>query len=379
MQQLRSALVLTAAPATWNGAQAAPTRVGGGRIDLARAATPLVFASPSAVSFGLLRPSASAQAQVQLTDAGGGAGAWNVALTSGADAIRVPATVTVPGALTVSATVPAAAADGERTGWIVLSRGGETRRIPFWLGITVPTLPAPSATLTRVGAHRGSTAGRPARVSSYRFPTGGGATLAGPEQVFRVRITRSVANFGVAIVSRGRGVTVQPRIVRAGDESAQVGYTSLPLNLNPYMDEFREPSPSSGANVPARGLYDVVFDSPTAAGAGAFAFRFWIDDKAPPRVRLLTRTAAPNGALVLSVTDAGAGADPSTLRVSVDGGARAARLVRGRLRLPLGGLRPGRHTVSVRVSDFQEAKNDENVSAILPNTSRFSATFSVRG
>jgi subtilisin family serine protease len=378
VQQLRSALVLTARPATWNGTEAPPTRVGGGRIDLARAATPLVFASPSAVSFGLLRPSASAQAQVQLTDAGGGAGTWNVALTTGADAVRVPATVSVPGALAMSATVPAAAADGERTGWIVLSRGGETRRIPFWLGITVPTLPAPSATLTRAGVHRGSTAGRPSRVSSYRYPAGGGATLAGPEQVFRVRITRPVANFGVAIVSRGRGVTVQPRIVRAGDEGAQVGYTSLPLNLNPYMPEFRERSPASGANVPAAGSYDVVFDSPTAAGAGAFSFRFWLDDKAPPRVRLLTRSVTSNGNVVVSVTDAGSGVDPSTLHASIDGGERTGRLVRGRLRLPVGGLRPGRHTVSVQASDFQETKNDENVSAILPNTSRLTATFAVR-
>jgi hypothetical protein len=324
-----------------------------------------------------MRPSASAQAQVQLTDAGGG-GTWNVAVTAGADAVRVPATVDVPGALTVSATVPAAAADGERTGWIVLSRGGETRRIPFWLGITVPTLPAPSATLTRPGMHRGSTAGRPSRVSSYRFPTGGGATLAGPEQVFRVRITRPVANFGVAIVSRGRGVRVQPRIVRAGDEGAQVGYTSLPMNLNPYLPEFREPTLVSGANVPAPGLYDVVFDSPTAAGAGAFSFRFWLDDKAPPRVRLLTPSAASNGTVVVSVTDAGSGVDPSTIHATVDGRDRSARLVRGRLRIPVDGLRPGRHTVSVRASDFQETKNDENVSAILPNTSRATATFTVR-
>ena len=50
VQQVRSALVLTGQPAVWNGTEAPPTRVGGGRIDLARAATPLVFASPSSVS-----------------------------------------------------------------------------------------------------------------------------------------------------------------------------------------------------------------------------------------------------------------------------------------------------------------------------------------
>ena len=90
--------------------------------------------------------------------------------------------------------------------------------------------------------------------------------------------------------------------------------------------------------MPAPGAYDVVFDSPTAAGAGAFSFRFWLDDKTPPRVRL----------------------------------------VRGRLRIPVGALRPGSHSVTVQASDFQETKNDENVSAILPNTSRLTATFTVR-
>ena len=187
-----------------------------------------------------------------------------------------------------------------------------------------------------------------------------------------------MANFGVAIVSRARGVTVQPRIVRAGDEGAQVGYTSLPLNMNPYVPEYREPSPTSGANVPAAGAYDVVFDSPTAAGAGAFSFRFWLDDKTPPRVRLLTPSATSNGTVVLSVTDSGSGVDPSTLHASIDGGERSGRLVRGRLRIPVGGLRPGPHAVTVQASDFQETKNDENVSAILPNTSRLTATFTVR-
>jgi len=194
-----------------------------------------------------------------------------------------------------------------------------------------------------------------------------------------VRITRPLANFGVAIVSRGRGVKVQPRIVRAGDEGAQVGYTSLPLNLNPYMTEFREATLTSAANVPAPGLYDVVFDSATAAGAGSFSFRLWLDDRTPPRLRLLTPSVTSDGTVVVSVTDAGSGVDPSTLRATINGGERSAGLVRGRLRIPAAGLRPGRHTVSVQASDFQETKNDENVSAILPNTSRLTATFTVRG
>ncbi len=48
----------------------------------------------------------------------------------------------------------------------------------------------------------------------------------GPEQVFRVHITRPVANFGVVILSRASGVSVEPRIVSAGDENRLAGYTA---------------------------------------------------------------------------------------------------------------------------------------------------------
>ena len=315
---------------------------------------------------------------MQLSDAGGGAGTWSVAVSGGTDVVRAAPTVTVPGTLAVSATVPAAATDGERAGWIVLSRAGESRRIPYWVGITVPSLAAPSATLSRPGLYRGTTAGRPARANAYRYPVGGGSALSGPEQVFRVRIARPVANFGVAIVSRRPGVAVQARVVRAGDEAAQVGIGALPLILNPYLPEFREPSSASGAIRPAAGAYDVVFDSATGEGAGAFSFRFWIDDTAPPRVRLLTGSVARRGSLVIALTDAGSGVDPSTLHVAIDGSERSGRLAGGRLRLPVGGLAPGRHTLTVQASDYQETRNDENVPAILPNTTRLRATFTVR-
>jgi hypothetical protein len=216
-------------------------------------------------------------------------------------------------------------------------------------------------------------------VGSYRYPSGGGTGLAGPEQVFRVRIARPVANFGVAIVSRGRGVAVEARVVRAGDEAAQVGYTSLPLNLNPYLEEFLDPSPVSGAVLPAPGLYDVVFDSPTAAGAGAFTFRFWTNDTAPPRLRLLTRTVRPGGTLLVAAADAGSGVDPRTLHAAVDGVEGGVTLRGGRLRIPVGALTPGRHVLTLQVSDHQETRNQENVLAILPNTARLRATFTVRG
>jgi hypothetical protein len=74
--------------------------------------------------------------------------------------------------------------------------------------------------------------------------------------------------------------------------------------------------------------------------------------------------------------------DPRALHVfldgPVDGRLRQATFRRGRIRVALRGVAPGRHRLVARVSDYQETRNDENVARILPNTRRFTATFSVR-
>ena len=103
----------------------------------------------------------------------------------------------------------------------MLTRAGETRHIPFWSRVTARQLARHSARpLARTGTYRGNTRGRRALVSVYRYPespTGSGVdrVLRGPEQVFRVRLRRPAANFGVAMLERGRAVRVQPRIVLA--------------------------------------------------------------------------------------------------------------------------------------------------------------------
>src|SRR5205085_11685583 len=95
--------------------------------------------------------------------------------------------------------------------------------------------------LRRPGVYGGSTSGKPALVSRYRYPddpTGLGLprVLAGPEQVFRFRLTRPAANFGVAVVSERRGAAVTTRIVHGADENRLAGYPALPIVVNPYLD-----------------------------------------------------------------------------------------------------------------------------------------------
>jgi subtilisin family serine protease len=387
--QVKSALVLTGRP-VWTDSthkrEVAVTREGGGLIDLEAADAPLVFATPTDVSFGFLHRGESVSRSLALSDAGGGAGAWSVTIqrqAAGA-AVSAPATVSVPGALSIRATATKAAKQGDVMGWVVLTRGTVTRRIPFWLRVTVPQLGRDRhRTLNRPGIYQGNTRRGASRVGCYRYPSNPSALgiapcLHGPEQVFHIVLKRQVANFGVVLLSRARGTRVQPRVVRAGDENRLTGYAGLPLNLNPYLSTFDQFSPTAGAVRPDAGAYDIVFDTPSRRAAGKFSFRLWIGDTTPPRLRLLTHTVRLGGFLQVSVTDAGSGVDPGSLRATLDGEDVGVRFARGRAGVSTLLLGTGRHRLVFRASDYQEAKNMENSGPILPNSRQLNATFTVR-
>jgi subtilisin family serine protease len=390
--QIKSALVLTGDPVYADNAktdEVPTTREGGGLIDLPRADNPKLFADPTTISFGFVKPGQSAEGDVLLSDAGGGAGPWSVTVSqqvrAAAVQITVPTLVSVPGALHVRVQVAAGAAEQELTGFIVLNRGSDRRRVPYWLRVAAPKLGGHArGALAKTGTYGGNTRGQAGLVSTYRYPDAPSGLdvrteLGGPEQVFRVNLPRRVANFGVAVLSQGAGVDIEPRVVVAGDENRLTGYPALPVNLNPYVERFLQPAKVVGAILPAVGAYDIVFDTPGAAQAGRFTFRFWIDDHSPPTVRLVTRTVRRGGSLALRVTDTGSGVDPATVVVAIEGKAQRARFNRrtGRAVVSTAGFGRGRHTVSVVVSDYQEAKNMEDVARILPNTRRFRASFRI--
>jgi subtilisin family serine protease len=383
--QLKSALALTARPAFDRGGEASTARQGAGFIDLESADQPLLFAQPVSVSFGFLQRRRAATRRISLADAGGGAGEWTVSIVrqgkSPGVSVSSPARVTVPGTLSLRASAGASAAQNDASGFVVFSRAGQTRRLAFWLRVTAPRLGRqPARILRRTGVYDGNTRGRRALVTVYRYPdnpTGIGVerTLRGPEQVFRIRIRGQVANFGAAILGRSR---VQPRIVYGTDENHQAGSPALPLTVNPYLPSFFERSPVSAVNRPAPGIYSLVFDSSTRAGAGRFRFRYWIDDRNPPRLRLLTPSVRSGGTLAISASDRGAGVDPRSVFAQIDGRAlQSPSVTEGRIRIRAGSLSRGRHRLTLQVSDHQEAKNMENVARILPNTSVLTANFSV--
>jgi subtilisin family serine protease len=385
--QIKSALELTGKPvfdASQRG-EVPTTREGGGLIWLPAADDPLVFASPSGISFGLVRNGTQVTRSVALSDAGGGAGAWTVSVsvqdpTQGV-AVTAPASANVPGAVAVRAAVEARALQADVTGFVVLRRGSDTRRIPFWLRSEQPRLAKPSAVLRKAGTYKGNARLGKSRVSSYRYPAEPSEVpnnLPGPEQVFRVVLSGRVANFGVVVTGHARGVVVSPRIVFPGDENHLVGIPALPQNENPYQDGYGVLEPVSAVIAPASKTYDVVFDTRGRSQAGAFTFRLWINDTAPPAVKLTSATVpARSSKLVVAVTDKGSGVDRSSVVARVDGNRRPAAYAAGKVTVAIEGLTAGKHSLELTVSDLQETKNMEAYGGVLPNTRVFRASFTV--
>ena len=134
-----------------------------------------------------------------------------------------------------------------------------------------------------------------------------------------------------------------------------------------------------GAVLPDPGTYEFVFDTPTGAKPGAFTFRFWVErhvtavDPAP-RPQAHARAAAP---LSPSTTRA-PGSTRSRSTRSVGGQAVPLSYTHGVLSLPTKGLRPGRTTLVVTASDYQETKNMEDVGPVLPNTRILRTTVTLR-
>jgi hypothetical protein len=376
--QVKSALMTTGVPLQDD---VTPIKQGGGRIDLPLADNPLLFTRPTALSFGLLKPGSKVTRTLTLTDAGGGAGTWRAAVTPASGSlVSVPAQVSVPGTLQVRVTV-GKAADDDITGLIVLTRGADTRHVPFWFRIERPRLPTERRPLLpRPGTYNGDTSRGVARVSTYRYPEVPPGDLPFPvllpgrEVAYTVRIRKRYANFGVAVTSRGRGVKVEPRIVQGADENHLAGITALPFDANPYRPSEGSHRLISGVIHPPPGVYTVVFDTPARGRSGAFSFRLWEGDTTPPTVRVL---GVQGRSLELRVTDGGSGVDPRSLVARIDGEDRTLSYANGLVRVSVKGLARGRHTVSFTAADYQEAKNNENVRGILPNTRKQQRTFSI--
>ena len=414
-RQVKSALVQTGGPAWADSArtkEAPVTLQGGGLVDLTRADRPLVFAEPSSFSYGDLDVRGGAQSRSLLTtirDAGDGAGTWQVDLrpqsASAGATIELPASVTLaPGGetqLVATARAAADAAEGENYGFIVLRRGTDTRRVPYFFLVERPALAALTATPLQV-LQQGDTRG-PSAVEVYRYPGAAfgpppaytGPTMAegGAERLYKFDLDLPAANFGVAVIASGAGTVADPWVLGSKDENDVQGAAGTPVNVNPLTIGFLLDAGTAGASLPRPGDYYVSVDSPRdeftgRLYAGPYVLKAWVDDVSPPLiVPVTTRVSAGRPTLVARVVDdflaPGAGVDPLSLVIAYRGSIVGAALydpVAGLALFPLPAAAPripvGRTPATIVASDFQEAKNvNTSGENIMPNTNFAAARF----
>jgi minor extracellular serine protease Vpr len=404
-QQVKSALMSTAAPAwsdTARTQEAAVTLGGAGLVDLPRAAQPQVFSQPSSLSYQDLdvnRGSDSKALLVRVTDAGGGAGTWQVSLspqaaTSGASLDLPPTLTLAPGGeaeLVAVARASGTASAGDDYGFILLRRGDVTRKIPYEFFVGRPQVePMPVKRLARF--QLGDTINGTNRVTSYCCPAapfgpppdyvGPAMEESGTETTYVTSIDRPVANLGVAIESATPGSLVEPWFLGSPNERDVQGYAGTPVNVNELMIDFGVDLGAAGSSFPKVQRFYVTVDSGSdpfthRALPGRYVLRSWVNDVRPPRIRLLTRRVAKGRpTIVARVTDKGAGVDPLSLVISYRGvlvGAALYDPVSGIAIFPLpraaAKIPPGHTRAVLSAADFQESKNVNGVGDnILPNT-----------
>jgi len=416
-QQVKSSLVSTAGPAWEDTAQAreAPvTLEGGGLVNVVAATDPRLFTDPTSLSFGDLdvsRGGASHGLLLSISDAGGGAGTWQVELrpqaaTAGAR-IEVTSMVTIaPGG---SALVPVVAradggasteAGGMNYGFLVLRRGGVVRRVPYLFIVARPGLGLVDARpLKRV--QRGSTRAGVSHASLYRFPAapfGPGPRYGGPpmdeggaEKLYYTHVTRPVANIGAAVTSYAPAdALVHPWFLGSQDENDVQGFVGTPVNVNLFTLDYGIDLGAAGTVFPRQGRYYVAVDSgedpfSRKQQRGSYVLRSWVNDVRPPTVRLLTPRVTEGRPLVVArMRDVGSGVDPYSVFLSYQQVLLSAAaydpdsgLAVFSLPYEAPALRRGRNRVVLVASDFQEAKNVSTPGdAVLPNTGFRSAVIS---
>ncbi len=404
-EQIKSALVSTAGPAWLDTArtrEAPVTYEGGGLINVARASDPRVFTEPSSLSFRDLDITHSAQDKallVRVTDAGNGAGPWQVSIvpqqtTSGAS-LSVPGMLDIaPGGeadLVAIARASTNANPGENFGHIVLRQGDVTRRIPYAFVVSKPALANVDATKLQA-FNSGDTRTEPNRVSVYCCPSepfgpppdyvGAPMNESGGEKLFETTVQKPLVNIGASVFASSSGSLVDPWFLGSKNENDVQGYAGTPVNQNELMFDFALDTGAAGAAFPRQQQFYVSVDSGSNPFTheplpGKYILRFWENDLEPPTIKLLTeRVTAGRPTIVARVLDDKSGVDPLSLviayrRVLVGAalydpfsGLAVFPLPRAASTIPRGVTRG-----VIEASDYQEGKNIATISNnLLPNT-----------
>lgn len=414
-QQVKSALMSTAAPTYADSGKSTEAPVlleGAGLARLPQAADPKVFTLPQSLSFGylnVLQGAASRQISVTVTDAGSGAGTWQLSVepqvSSPGASVGVPGSVTISAAgsatLTVTASAAATAEAGDDYGFVVLTKAGLRRRIPYAFVVTRPGLAVLEPLALRV-SQSGDTRKGADRARVYRWPTAGlgpfvGSVLepvseSGGEQLYVTSFSTQVVNAGVAVVSESASTLADPWFLGSPDENDVQGYAGTPTAVNSGLPvEFGLPIGAAGLLFAQPGRYYVAVDSGRdkltgRSLAGRYVLRSWVNDVEPPRVQLVTTTlAAGHPTLVLRALDARAGVDPFSILLNYGRTfvlAAAFDPATGIALVPLPSQAPaltqGSQQLVLIASDYQESKNVNVLGTnLMPNTTFHNARLRV--
>jgi minor extracellular serine protease Vpr len=414
--QLKSALMSTAGPAwadTSRTTEASVLLEGAGLVNVGRADNPMVFTDPPSLSFHYLNVnhgSSSRPLLSTISDAGGGAGTWQVELqpqsATAGTMIDLPASVTIlPGGdalLTAVARASASAAAGDDYGFIVLRKGDATRRIPYAFTVERPALEsAPAVKLQALQA--GDTRSGSNKASVYRWPAapfGPAPSYVGPptdedgaERLYVTDLAQPAVNLGVAVVLQTANSLIDPFFLGSRDENDVTGFTGTPVNVNGYLFHYQVDVQAAGIQYPRQGQYFVSVDSghdefTGRSLAGGYVLRAWLNDVSPPFAAVATRTvAAGRPTIVARTLDLQSGVDPLSLVIAygrVLVGAAAYDPISGIAIFPLPStataLKPGRTPLILVAGDFQEDKNVDQageITSILPNTTFVPVTLDV--
>jgi hypothetical protein len=402
---------MSTAGAAWGNTErtkeAPVTLEGAGLINVARANDPQVFTDPSSLSLGELDVTNGAVSRgqiLQITDAGNGAGTWAVTLqpqtaTDGTNVTVPPLATLAPGGevdLPVTAHSAANAAIGADMGFVVLTKGAVTRRVPYYFEVSRPALANVPATELK-SLQQGDTVTGQNRVNQYGFPSwpfgpppayGAAATAfsqPGAEKLYTIQLSVPVINFGVSVAAQSANSEIDPWVLGSKDENDVQGYAGIPVNVNGLMYDYKADVESAGLSYPLTKRFYVAVDSGSDAFTGQslpgqYVLKAWINDLSPPAVKLVTtQLSAGRPTIVARVTDGQSGVDPLSLVLGYNGsvllGASAYDAVSGLVLFALPSNAPKivaavkKKNLVVSASDYQEAKNVNPIgNDVMPNT-----------
>ncbi len=412
--QVKSALMSSAGPAWGDTARTQEASVlleGSGLVNVDAADDPKLFTDPTSLSYGFLDTTSGNARKallLSLSDAGGGSGTWSVSLdaqaaSSGALLTPGASLVTVAPGGTVDVPIVAAATQGSPSGddygFVVLQRGADRVRVPYYFRVTLPQIGrAPRVEIKRDQID--DTSKGTNFVNAYRYPadpfgppsnyTGPGMHEDGAEHVYTVHVNGHAANVGAAVVASGLGALVEPWFLGSLNEDDVQGYPGTPLNVNGLTFEYEFDNGATGVAFPPEGRYFVAVDSRADPFTdeplrGPYLLHFWRNDVTPPKLHFLTgRVTAGRPVLAAIVTDRGSGVDPLSLVIGYKGILMLAALYdpsTGLVVWLLDGapkIGVGKTRMVAIGSDYQESKNvDQAGENILPNTAF--RQFKIRG